>query len=435
MTTTPGYFYAVGYALCASLLVSMHRPRGLTWRRVLYHALLLAILVAFMILTRGAFGAAFIACIAVILAALYASVYYVFRERLISGFYTVKAFILGEFSASLCWQIYYALALRFEWLRRWYGVGAALFAIYAAIGLALWALERPLCKHEAALEIGPRELVIVLLAGLAVFVGSNVGYLDRGGLYSGSRAGDVFMIRTLVDFSGVVLISSFHRQQIELKLRYERDSMNALLKLQYQAYKLSRENIELVNQKYHDLKHQIALLEARADTDRARDDLRRMRSEIQAYEAQNRTGCEVLDALLTGKALYCQRRGIELKVIADGALLSFMEDMELSALFGNMLDNAIESVEKLADPQKRLIRLCVDGDRGFLRIRIENYCEDRVRFVNGLPVTSKRDKNFHGFGMKSMLRTVNKYGGSLVCALEDSWFRLRILIPLKDGVS
>ena len=429
---TPGYFYAIGYALCASILVSLHRPRGFSAKRVLYHGLMVGLLALFMSVTRGAQGAAFIACIAAILADLYLSIYYVFRDGWITGFYTVKAFIFGEFAASLCWQVYYALALRFEWLAAWYGVAAVLAPTFAAIGLCLALVERPLCRHEAALEIGGRELATVLAAGLAVFVVSNVGYLDRGGIYSGSYARDVFMIRTLVDFSGVLLICGYHLQLIQLRLRYERDSLNALREMQYQSYRLSRESIELVNRKYHDLKHQITLLEARADSERARADLRQMRREIQAYEDQNRTGCEVLDAILTAKALRCRRQGIELKVIADGALLSFMEDMELSALFGNMLDNAIEAAERQADPERRLIRLYVDGEKGFLRIRIENYCDEKLRFVNGLPLTTRRDRDYHGFGMKSMQRTVNKYGGSMVAAQEDNRFRLRILIPM-DG--
>jgi len=105
--------------------------------------------------------------------------------------------------------------------------------------------------------------------------------------------------------------------------------------------------------------------------------------------------------------------------------------MEISALFGNMLDNAIEAVEKLQDREKRLIRLYVDGERGFLRIRIENYCEERLRFRDGMPVTTKRDVRYHGFGMKSMQRTVAKYGGSMMASQKDNWFILSILIPMK----
>ena len=67
-----------------------------------------------------------------------------------------------------------------------------------------------------------------------------------------------------------------------------------------------------------------------------------MEREIKIYETQNKTGNKVLDTILTSKSMHCQRHGIELKFMGEGQLLNFMEDMDISALFGNMLDNAIE---------------------------------------------------------------------------------------------
>ena len=107
-----------------------------------------------------------------------------------------------------------------------------------------------------------------------------------------------------------------------------------------------------------------------------------------------------------------------------------LDDMDLSALFGNMLDNALECVERIEDAPRRLVRLYVGGEKGFLRIRLENTCDWPVRFSDGLPLTDKPDKRQHGFGMKSMRRTVEKYGGSLVASQQDGWFILKILVPL-----
>ena len=108
-----------------------------------------------------------------------------------------------------------------------------------------------------------------------------------------------------------------------------------------------------------------------------------------------------------------------------------MNDMEISSLFGNMLDNAIENVEKQKDHDKRLIRLYVDQEKGFLRIRMENYCDEKVKFRNGMPVTTKHDRYLHGYGMKSIQKTVQKYNGSVVASQENNWFMLRILIPIE----
>lgn len=139
----------------------------------------------------------------------------------------------------------------------------------------------------------------------------------------------------------------------------------------------------------------------------------------------------MLDAVLTSKSLYCQNNGIGLTCVADGSALNFMEDMDISALFGNILDNAIESVQKLNEQEKRLIHLSVAKQKQFLRIRCENYCEEQLKFENGIPVTTKKDRRFHGFGMKSIKSTAAKYGGSVTTDLKKNWFELRILIPLS----
>ena len=187
----------------------------------------------------------------------------------------------------------------------------------------------------------------------------------------------------------------------------------------------------LSNQKYHDLKHQINLLKSGADSEKAEEYLEQMEREIKIYETQNKTGNKVLDTILTSKSMHCQRHGIELKFMGEGQLLNFMEDMDISALFGNMLDNAIESVVKIKDRQKRLISLHVIQDKQFIRIRTENYCEENVQFQDGIPITTKKDKRFHGYGMKSMKKIVEKYGGSVMAGKTDNWFELKILIPMK----
>ena len=211
----------------------------------------------------------------------------------------------------------------------------------------------------------------------------------------------------------------------------ENDFLQRMLQLQYDTYKMSAESVELVNQKYHDLKHQIQILRRTESEEEKNAYLDQMEEEIKTYEARNKTGNRVLDIILTTKSLQCQKQGISLTCVAEGEELSFMRPMDISALFGNALDNAIESVRKIADPDKRLIHVSVQRQKGFLRIRIENCFEGKIRFENGMPVTSKKDSAFHGYGTKSIRRIAESYGGSMTIHTEGDWFELRVLIPLS----
>lgn len=429
---TPGYFYAVSYIFSCLVILMTNRRRVRSWKAVVVHAGIFSLLFGFMILTDGVRSWLFIPSmciiIALILADLFCGCEFTFLQ---ACYYCLKAFINGEFAASLCWQIYYhfskKLAAAAPQLWKWLEIAVVYIVIYSFFYL----LEKKLHKDTEELHISGREFLVVAVISVAVFGVSNLSYLDRNGLFSGKMASDIYIIRTLVDLSGLAVLYAYHFQIKEVQMRFEKDTLHNIMDMQYRNYQLSQETIDLVNQKYHDLKHQIAILKAEADTEKSMGYLEQMEREIRIYETQNKTGNKVLDAVLMTKSVYCQKKGIELKIMVAGELLSFMEDMDVSSLFGNMLDNAIESAEKQKEG-KRLVGLYVSGEKQFLRIRIQNYCEEKIRFKNGMPVTTKKDKRYHGYGMKSMLKTVEKYGGSAVTSQTDNWFELKILIPLKN---
>ena len=115
---TPGYFYALGYSLSTAVLV-LFADRSKPLRRALSCLALLIFLLPFSIATKGTWGLPFIASMAVMLAAILYCVYINVGDALVSLFGGVKAFIYGEFAASLCWQIYYSLALNRPALQTW----------------------------------------------------------------------------------------------------------------------------------------------------------------------------------------------------------------------------------------------------------------------------------------------------------------------------
>ena len=426
---TPGYYYAIAYALSVFVITGTNERKIGRWKLAAVSCAQFALLLFFMTATDGVRQELFIPSMMVIVGLLLGYIYicndFSLRE---AGFYCVKAFINGEFAASLCWQIYYYLAyMRGIHEEHWRWV--ELILVYAVIFAVLTLLELSLKKDLEELHITRRELLVVIIIAASVFAMSNLSYLDQNGLFSGSFVMDIFIIRTLVDLSGIAVLYAYHIQVKEVQIRFEKDALHNIMEMQYKNYQLSKENIDMVNQKYHDLKHQINILKTQSYSGKSTSYLEKMEREIRVYETQNKTGNQILDAVLTNKAMTCQNKEIELKFIVDGEALSFMEDMDVSALFGNMLDNAIESAEKQQEKQKRLIWLYVTREKQFVRIRTENYCDEKIRFKNGMPVTTKKDKRLHGYGMKSIKSTVEKYHGSVVAAQENNWFELKILLP------
>ena len=437
VVNTPGYYYAISYWLSALVMILVHGcGKKDVWKYV--HGVLSFISIfTVMFFTDGIkqmFFMPLMVCV-FLLMLLYIRMAgeLPWRE---TGFFCAKAFINAEFAASLCWQIHYFYTGDFSGQE----VGTPeqmlwrvlhMIVIYAVLYILIYLIERYLKKDIEELQITRRELLVVYFVMIMVYCISNVSYVDVKSIFSAGTAMDVFIIRTLADLSGMAVLYAYHIQVKEIQMRFEKDTLRNIMDMQYKNYKLSKESIDIVNQKYHDLKHQINLLKSGADSEKAGEYLEQMEREIKIYETQNKTGNKVLDTILTSKSMHCQRHGIELKFMGEGQLLNFMEDMDISALFGNMLDNAIESVVKIKDRQKRLISLHVIQDKQFIRIRTENYCEENVQFQDGIPITTKKDKRFHGYGMKSMKKIVEKYGGSVMAGKANNWFELKILIPMK----
>ena len=164
----------------------------------------------------------------------------------------------------------------------------------------------------------PTAMLMAVVMAVTVFAVSNLSFV------SGDEVTIVvFYIRTLVDFAGVLILSVQHEQLRETALHSELAALDNVLHRQYEQYKQSKENIRLINRRYHELKMQIAAI--RAERDKVKQDaaLAEMEGDIHRYEAENKTGNPVLDTLLTAKSMYCQQHGINLTCVADGTLLNF----------------------------------------------------------------------------------------------------------------
>ncbi len=207
--------------------------------------------------------------------------------------------------------------------------------------------------------------------------------------------------------------------------------MQEQLWLQHKAqYEISTENMELINRKCHDLKHQIAALRSISDQGQRDKSIQELEQSVMIYDAIVETGNDVLDTVLTEKSLLCEQRGITLTCVADGACLSFMDAVDIYALFGNALDNAIEAVSALESEELRTIAVMVFARANLVFLQIENYYDGSLRGEGDLPETTKtQEPGYHGFGLKSIRYTAEKYGGFLTVQGEDNVFLLRVTIP------
>lgn len=197
-------------------------------------------------------------------------------------------------------------------------------------------------------------------------------------------------------------------------------------------YEFTKENIDLINAKCHDLKHMIRSLYS-AERIIDKETLKEVERAINFYDGAIKTGNDILDVIFAEKLFYCGQHNIRLTCMADGEILNFMSAGDIYSFFENAIQNAIEAVLHIPEEEQRLIRLKITGAGNMISVHIENTIAANysLKLVDGLPETIKGDKNYHGYGMKSMKMIAEKYDGALNISVEDGMFILDAFMSSK----
>ena len=275
------------------------------------------------------------------------------------------------------------------------------------------------------------KLTMVVVIMLAIFFNTFFDMAQR----DLSAFGVPFLHTTIISVAhiGACLLTLFLEYELLYNRQLELDAaaLEQVVANQARQYQLSRETMDAINLKVHDIKHQIRQLQDGSAEVNATA-LASLEKDIRIYDSSVRSDNEALDTILTEKRLVCEAEDINLSCIADGRALAFMEPTDIYSLFGNALDNAIEAVQKVEDPERRTIRVIVRRLGDMASIHVENYFEGTVSFADGLPITNKDDASNHGFGTRSMRRTVEKYDGTITMGARGQLFQVNIMIPVKE---
>ncbi|MCX4312948.1 MAG: ATP-binding protein [Clostridia bacterium] len=227
-------------------------------------------------------------------------------------------------------------------------------------------------------------------------------------------------------FNCVLLLRWQYELMTSGRLQNELDLTNRILKQAETQYAISKENIDLINIKCHDMKHHIREIGQYKQLDP--ETIAELEHSISVYDARVKTDNEALDVILTEKSRKCVQNGIILDCIADGKALEFMKNVDIYSLFGNVLDNALEAVMKIEEQEKRVISLKVYKVNEFVSVSVKNYYNGELLMrKDGLPDTTKGNKDIHGYGMSSIKLIVDRYGGDLSVSAKDGVFMLNIL--------
>ena len=199
-----------------------------------------------------------------------------------------------------------------------------------------------------------------------------------------------------------------NRENLAMKLAMQKDESDA------EYYRMLQEQYDRQRILVHDVKNHMQVIDSLAADGKC--------SEIQSYiekwgfdkafQKQSRY-CDngILNIIVSKLAKDCEENGIDFNCDIRDKSVDFIDDVDISALFGNLLSNAFEAA-RLSEDKIIELDIIIKPIQKTTIIHIINSCQDEPKRNNGgLFISWKDDKGNHGLGQKSIARIVKKYKG------------------------
>ena len=210
-------------------------------------------------------------------------------------------------------------------------------------------------------------------------------------------------------FLSSLLLFMIYQHQIEGEREHIRvKAENERLQTEKAYYDILEQQNQRLMIYAHDVKKHLNAIQA-INTDPAIDQyLSGLVDQLKNYTKNCHSGNMMLDVMVDKYVMDCTRLGIQFDYDVRNCNLGDVEDIDLVAILGNLLDNAVASAEK--SREKRLT-LETTVRNGYGVIIITNSCDLQPNAHGTQLLTTKLDKKIHGFGLKSVSKTLKKYHG------------------------
>ena len=214
---------------------------------------------------------------------------------------------------------------------------------------------------------------------------------------------------------------------LQLLLQKESDSVEY-----YEMMLAQNENQSIL---IHDIKkhlQSIKLLNEKHDSDKINAYIQQLMESSDLRGTTNICDNEMLNAILCRYQRQCNDKHIHFHTDIRSGTVQYIYQHDLTSLFCNLLENAMESAENIPDS---FIELTVQKKENspFVVIILINSCQNTpVYNQEGVPVSHKLDNGRHGFGIKSIKKVVKQYHGNLQMYYDNDSGTFHTIITLKQ---
>lgn len=216
----------------------------------------------------------------------------------------------------------------------------------------------------------------------------------------------------------------------------EFENMNIYLEKLAEHYRSIEDMHEQYDVFMHDMKHQFRAISALAeegDCKSISSIIDRMRINVGNIEQGIICSNKALNALLLERRAYAVDNGIVMEMeIIEPLYLQDIEDIDLIAIIGNLLDNAINAQKHVDKQDGILFRMRTARDGGHIIIHIENDYDKKHSIGKVVVKSVENIGNKHGIGLSSVHDTVRKYGGIIENNKSGGRYVVDVILPVRE---
>ncbi|HBF7300714.1 TPA: sensor histidine kinase, partial [Clostridioides difficile] len=231
----------------------------------------------------------------------------------------------------------------------------------------------------------------------------------------------------------VLLISIFINSIKSEKEKIKAEFVSEKLDMQYKYYFMVKESQEKMRQVYHDMNNHMKNIKSlKNSSEDVNKYINSIEDEVKNTKNIYNTGNVLLDIILYEKSRLCMENNIDFNVGIDFSKCEFIEMIDVSSIFSNLIDNAIEACSNIDDNNiEKYITIKSTFIKGYYIIRCENSKMNKVIIKNNKIFTSKKDKFLHGIGIESIKSSIRKYNGELKIKDSEYKFIVTAHIPIE----
>lgn len=233
---------------------------------------------------------------------------------------------------------------------------------------------------------------------------------------------DILFAFLLIALLNILLFILLNRMENSRRLQEQYNLAQMNLEMQKQYVLNAQKNYQETKILHHDMKHYLITAVSLISSGKSQEAKMYLeavlKEKLPVVSAGIQTGVVAVDSVINMKFSICKEKGISVKAILN-AKFQEIDEMDMSILLSNLLDNAINGCQYSDEPR---IDLEITRKKAYVQIIIKNSIPNSVLLQNPDLNTTKLEKSMHGYGIASIREISSKYDGTVNFREENDMF-------------